>query len=78
MKGVILSIFAIINAVMVVIGCISWGLYGLFGFDLIELFCIKFLVMPSLTNVIYTLIGQSGIVLLFKFKSFRDLMSIKT
>ena len=47
------------------IGAINWGLYGLFGLDLVNLL---FHSMPWVEKVVYGLVGASGLWLLFIIK----------
>jgi len=48
---------------LVVVGAINWGLIGVFNFDLIAA---VFGFGSSLTNIVYALIGLSGLWLLFR------------
>ena len=43
-----------------IIGCLSWGLIGIFGFDLVSF---VFGNMSWVTRIIYALVGISGIYL---------------
>ncbi len=47
--------------VLVVIGGLNWGLYGLFDFDLVETI---FGTMSVASRIVYTLVGISAIVLI--------------
>ena len=49
--------------ILLVIGGINWGLVGLFNFNLVE---VIFGGMSLFTRLIYTLVGISAIVCLFK------------
>lgn len=48
--------------ILVIIGAINWGLYGLFGLDLVMAI---FGSMTALAKLIYILVGLSGIWLVF-------------
>lgn len=56
-----------IAALLVLIGALNWGLVGLFGFNVVaEIFGSA----ATVTKVIYSLIGLSGLwMLLTKYKS---------
>lgn len=47
-----------IALVLLIIGGINWGLVGLFNFDLVATI---FGAMSTLTTIIYTLVGLSGL-----------------
>ncbi len=49
--------------VLVVVGAINWGLYGVFSLDLVHHFLEK---MPDVARGIYVLIGLSGVYKLVK------------
>ena len=51
---------------LVVAGAINWGLFGLFGWDLVDMFLSS---IPMLKMLVYILIGLSGVYLLFTHKS---------
>jgi len=56
----------IVTLVLVIIGAINWLLIGLFGFDLVaSLFANGFGTMSALSRIIYTLVGLSGVWVLF-------------
>lgn len=46
--------------VLVIIGGINWGLFGLFGLDLVD---VLFAGIPTVAEIIYTLIGISAVYL---------------
>lgn len=46
-----------IAMILVIIGAINWGLVGLFGFNLVE----SILGTGMLTNIVYDLVGLSGL-----------------
>jgi len=52
----------VIALVLVIIGALNWGLVGLFEFDLVEA---VFGVMTTFSRVVYTLVGVSGLVVIF-------------
>ncbi len=57
----------IINCIaltLVIIGCVNWGLYGFFGFDLVKYL---FGELTVLSRIIYDLIGISGLYALTFF-----------
>jgi uncharacterized membrane protein YuzA (DUF378 family) len=44
--------------VLVVIGALNWGLYGLFGINLVAL---AFGMVPMLASAVYALVGLGGV-----------------
>ncbi|MHC4513461.1 MAG: DUF378 domain-containing protein [Planctomycetota bacterium] len=57
--------FDILAAVLLVIGGLNWGLYGLFGMDLVAgLFGTSFL-----STVVYTLVGAAAVYQAFGLKA---------
>lgn len=62
-----LDTFKIVSLVLVIIGAINWGLFGLFNIDLVALILGS---IPVLAKVVYTLVGIGGIVLLVNIKDF--------
>ncbi|MGA2667062.1 MAG: DUF378 domain-containing protein [Patescibacteria group bacterium] len=48
--------------VLVVIGALNWGLVGIFRYDVVKSI---FGDMTTLTRIIYTLVGLSGLYLIF-------------
>lgn len=46
--------------VLVVIGGVNWGLFGLFNIDLVEEL---FLTMPTVAEIIYVLVGIAAVYL---------------
>lgn len=53
--------------VLSIIGAINWGLIGLFNFDLIAFL---FGSMSSVSRIIYTLVGISGLYLIYTASKF--------
>lgn len=53
-----LNWFDWLTLILVIIGAINWGLVGLFDFDLVAAI---FGDMSSISRVIYTIVGLSGI-----------------
>lgn len=53
-----------IALVLVIVGCINWGLIGFFGFDLVR---IIFGDMTLISRIVYALVGISGIYALSYF-----------
>ncbi len=49
-----------VSAVLLVIGALNWGLYGLFTFDLVAWICGGAYTLPA--RVIYTLVGIAAVV----------------
>lgn len=47
--------------VLVIVGGLNWGLYGLFGFDLVAYL---FGAMSILSRIVYVLVGLAGLYLL--------------
>lgn len=57
--------------ILVIIGSLIWGVYGILGVNIIETLFRNSL--PFLERIIYILVGLSGIdLLLFLFKTVRD------
>lgn len=55
-----------IALVLVIVGALNWLLVGLFGFDLVAwLFADGFGTRSVLSNIVYILVGLSGVWLLF-------------
>lgn len=52
-----------IAIILVIIGALNWGLYGLVGIDLVAML---FGTIPILATIIYTLVGISGLWILYK------------
>lgn len=48
--------------VLVIIGALNWGLIGLFSFDLVKAI---FGDMSTVSRIIYTLVGLSGVMMMF-------------
>lgn len=46
--------------ILVIIGALNWGLYGVSGLDLVQ---IVFGSIPMIAGILYVLIGLSGILL---------------
>lgn len=57
----------IVAFVLVIVGGINWGLFGLFDLDLVD--AIFGTWSPMLANVIYVLVGASAVYLLFVHKN---------
>lgn len=56
----------VIAMILVIIGALNWLLVGLFGYDLVaSLFAGGYGTLSGLSRVIYTLVGLSGVWLLF-------------
>jgi len=52
--------------ILVIIGALNWLLVGLFGFDLVAaVFAGGFGTLSVLSRIVYTLVGLSGLWLLF-------------
>lgn len=56
-----------IAIVLTVIGALNWGLIGLFSFDLVAFL---FGTMTLLSRIVYTLVGISGLYLIFTASKF--------
>jgi uncharacterized membrane protein YuzA (DUF378 family) len=52
---------------LTVIGAINWGLIGLFSFDLVAFL---FGTMSMVSRIVYTLVGVSGLYLLYTASKF--------
>lgn len=62
----------IINGIalaIAIIGCVNWGLIGIFEFDLVAYL---FGTMTMLTRIVYALVGISGLYLLTFFMKLSD------
>lgn len=51
----------IVSFSLVIIGGLNWGLFGLFGYDIIDELLGGF---PTVAEVIYTLVGAASVYLL--------------
>ena len=51
--------------VLVIIGALNWGLYGAFGFNLVESLLGS---LPMIESIVYVLVGISGLLLIFTCK----------
>ncbi len=49
-----------VSFVLVIIGGVNWGLFGLFNFDLVD---VLFSGVPTIAEIIYVLIGASAVYL---------------
>ncbi len=47
---------------LVIVGALNWGLVGLFGFNLVYMI---FGSMPGIENIVYILVGASGVYIAF-------------
>ncbi len=56
--------FDYIALILVIVGCINWGLIGFFGFDLVR---ILFGDMTLLSRIVYAIVGICGIYALSYF-----------
>lgn len=56
-----------IAIVLTVIGAVNWGLIGLFSFDLVAFL---FGTMTLLSRTVYTLVGISGLYLIYTASKF--------
>jgi len=59
-----LSVLDWIVFILVVVGALNWGLVGFFQFDLVAAI---FGVMSAMSRVVYSLVGLSGLYMLFMF-----------
>lgn len=48
--------------ILVIIGALNWGLVGIFGFDLVAAI---FGPMTLLSNIVYSLVGISALLVIF-------------
>ncbi|MHB9130297.1 MAG: DUF378 domain-containing protein [Armatimonadota bacterium] len=56
----------LIALILVIVGALNWLLVGLFGFDLVaSLFANGYGTLSALSRIVYTLVGISGVWLLF-------------
>ncbi len=61
-----LRVVNLVALILVVIGALNWLFVGLFGYDLVaSLFANGFGTLDTLSRIIYTLVGLSGVWLLF-------------
>lgn len=58
-----------IAIVLTIIGAVNWGLIGLFSFDLVAFL---FGTMTLLSRIVYTLVGISGLYLIYTASKFGD------
>lgn len=59
------SIFDKISFILVIVGALIWGVYGILGINIVNL--IFGTLMPVIERVIYILVGISGINLIVFF-----------
>lgn len=60
-----------ISIVLIIIGALNWGIFGMSGCDLVNLLFSG--VLPIISKIIYVLIGLSGInMFLFVLKISKD------
>jgi uncharacterized protein len=52
--------------ILVIVGALNWGIFGLFKLNLVELLLGS---MPIIANLVYILVGISGVYLLTTHKS---------
>lgn len=50
----------IIAKILVIIGALNWGLFGIFGMNLVE-----YLPWPILQTIVYVLVGISGLWMIY-------------
>lgn len=67
-----LSPFTWTAGILSIVGALNWGLIGLFNFNLVRTL---FGPMSFLSRTVYTLVGVSGLYLLFSFLSTQPEMS---
>lgn len=58
-----------IAIILTIVGAINWGLIGIFSFDLVAFL---FGTMSLLSRIIYTLVGISGLYLIYTTSKFGD------
>jgi uncharacterized membrane protein YuzA (DUF378 family) len=51
--------------ILIIVGALNWGLFGLFHLDLVAALFGK---IPMLAKLVYILVGAAGIVEIFTFK----------
>lgn len=56
-----------IAIVLTIVGAVNWGLIGLFSFDLVAFL---FGTMTMLSRIVYTLVGISGLYLIYTVSKF--------
>lgn len=56
-----------IAIVLTIVGAVNWGLIGLFSFDLVAFL---FGTMTMLSRIVYTLVGVSGLYLIYTASKF--------
>lgn len=56
------STWAWVSYILVIIGAINWGLFGLAGYDLVDSI---FAAGSTMATVVYTLIGLAGLWVLY-------------
>lgn len=58
-----------IAIILTVIGALNWGLIGIFSFDLVAFL---FGTMSLLSRIVYSLVGISGLYLIYTASKFGD------
>jgi uncharacterized protein len=64
-----LSPLGVSAVILSIIGALNWGFVGLFNFNLVRTL---FGPMSFLSRIVYTLVGFSGLYMLFSYLSTRD------
>lgn len=69
--GIVMRVDALdwIAIILTIVGAINWGLIGIFSFDLVAFL---FGTMSLLSRIIYTLVGISGLYLIYTTSKFGD------
>ncbi len=55
------SFLSLVALILVIIGGLNWGLYGLFNFDLVDFVLGS---IPILAKIVYVLVGLSALYML--------------
>lgn len=67
--GSYMKVIDTIALILVIIGCVNWGLYGLFSFDLVAWL---FGELSIISRIVYVIIGVCGLYLLSFFGRVRS------
>ncbi|MDD5181894.1 MAG: DUF378 domain-containing protein [Candidatus Nanoarchaeia archaeon] len=55
----------LIALVLVIIGALNWGLYGLFGFDLVNFLFVQLIKINIIATLVYMLVGIAGLWMVY-------------
>jgi len=51
----------LVALIFVIVGALNWGLYGIFGFDLVNYLFVQLIKVNILATLVYVLVGLAGL-----------------